>query len=211
MLQSIMVRRTGVARSAAELDDALRRLRSLEEAPDAPAARWMHSYALREPDGRFGLACLFEADEPQALRDHALRADLPAGEILPVTATRMGRGFAPALVYLLRRRAVGRDAAELDRRLATARRIADDMSRRLTWLRSHVVREADGTLGSVCLYQGVEPGALREHALRCGLPADEIVPVLGRIVFREDPAPGPGSANVVAARFLHPTSDRISP
>ncbi len=190
MVQFMMVRRTGVATSAAGLDNTLQRLRSLEEGPRLSAARWMHSYVLRESDGRFGLACVFQAGGAYVLRRHAVQADVPAGDILPVVTTRVVRNFAPTLVYLVRRRAFCRDTAELERRFATAQRIAEeDMPRQVSWLHSHVVREVDGALGSVCLYQGFEASALRDHAVRAGLPADEIVPVLGRIVFRKDPLP----------------------
>jgi hypothetical protein len=201
MLQLMMVRRTGVATSAAGLANVLKRLRALEEVPRLSAARWMHSYALRELDGGFGLACMFQADGAYVLRRHAVQADLPASDILPVVATRVVRNFAPTLVYLVRRRAFCCDTAELERRFSSAQRIAEeDMPREVSWLHSHVVHEVDGTLGSVCLYQGVEPGALREHAVRAGLPADEIVPVLGRIVFREDPLPPrPDSTRAVPA------------
>jgi len=38
----------------------------------------------------------------------------------------------------------------------------------------------------VCLYQGVDAQALRDHAAHLGIAADEITPVIGRIVFRAD-------------------------
>jgi hypothetical protein len=55
----------------------------------------------------------------------------------------------------------------------------------VSWLRTYAVRENDGSLGTVCLYQSVDAWALTEHAARTGMPADEITPVIGRIVFRE--------------------------
>lgn len=188
MTQTYLVRRSAVAASASELDAALRRLRSLEEqSPAALDARWLHSYALREADGRFGLACVFRADGVETLRRHALLAALPATTILVVDSTRVLRPFAPTRVYLVRRHALVRDAAHVGRRLATARRIADeDMPRQVIWLRSYVLREDDGALGTACLYQAVDAGALKEHAERAGLPVDEITPVFGRVVFRED-------------------------
>ena len=191
MTHTYLVRRSGVAASASELDAALTRQRALEEqSPPALDARWLHSYALREADGRFGLACVFRTDGVQTLRRHALLAALPAHSIHAVQATRVLRPFAPTKVYLVRRHGVGADATQLDRRLATARRIADeDMPRQVSWLRSYALHEDDGALGTACLYQAIDPGALREHASRAGLPVDEITPVFGRIVFREDPDP----------------------
>jgi hypothetical protein len=49
------------------------------------------------------------------------------------------------------------------------------------------VKEPDGRLGTVCVYQAVNEEAIREHAERVGMPADEIVPVEGTVIVREDP------------------------
>lgn len=197
MTQIYFVRRGTVAASASDLDAALTRLRSLEEQPSAGLdVRWLHSYALREADGRFGLACVFRADAADTLRRHALLAALPVRDIVVVQATRVLRPFAPTKVYLVRRHGVGRDAARFEQRLATARRIAEeDMPQQVSWLRSYVLQEDGAALGIPCLYQATDPGALREHATRAGLPVDEITPVFGRLVFREDPClPAPGQA-----------------
>ena len=195
-----VVHRPGIAAGAAELDAALTRLRAFEEQTPTLPARWLHSYALREADGRFGLVCVFEADGAPALEHHAAQTGLPAAEILPVATTVHLRSFAPTLVYLIRRREVWLSEAEHDRGAAESRRIGDEeMVREVSWLRSYVVRERDGTLGSVCLYQAISPAALREHARRCAMPADEIVPVLGRIVYRDDPRPQPTPDRAVPA------------
>lgn len=187
-MHTYLVRRNGIAAGATALSAALTRLRSLEDQPHALPVRWLHSYALREADGRFGLACVFEADDPEALHEHAERVELPVTDILRVVATRVQRTFAPTLVHLVRRRGFCRTDAELAQADQIARRIGDEqMARQVSWLRSYAVREHDGTLGSVCLYQGVDADALRQHASRAGLPADEVVPVIGRIVFRDEP------------------------
>jgi hypothetical protein len=187
IMQTYFVRRPGIAAGARELDAALTRLRSFEEKPSGLPARWLHSYALREEDGRFGLACLFEAEGVPALLRHAESIRLPATEILPVTGTQVVRAFAPTLVFLIRRRNAWQTAADLDRSAAAAHRVgAEEMADLVSWLRSYSVREDDGTLGSVCLYQSVDAQALLEHAARVGIPAREITPVIGRIVFRAD-------------------------
>lgn len=192
MMHTFLVRRAGIAAGATELNAALTRLRSFEERPHALPVRWLHSYALREADGRFGLACLFEAGDAQALQQHAKQLALPAEDVLPVAGTRVLRGFAPTLVYLVRRRGHCVSEADLERSHEIARRIGDEeMARQVSWLRSYTVREHDGSLGSLCLYQGIDADALREHAARAGLPADEVTPVIGRIVFRDEPASSP--------------------
>ena len=97
------------------------------------------------------------------------------------------RPFAPTMVYLIRRRNFWKTAAELEKSAAVSRRVGEEeMARAVNWLRTYAVKESDGTLGTVCIYQAVDSDALRQHAARVGMPADEIVPILGRIVFRED-------------------------
>jgi len=187
-MQRFIVLRRGIASTAAELDAALTRLREFEEKADAPNAQWIRSYALREPAGRFGLACVLEADDAQTLEWHAALTGVDANEILPIAATVFVRPFAPKMVYLIRRRNFWTTAAELERSAAISRRVGAQMSDEVSWLQTYAVRENDGTLGTVCIYQGVDAGALRRHAARAGMPADEIVPIFGRIVFREDAA-----------------------
>lgn len=186
-MQTFVVRRPGIAATAAELDAVLTRLRSFEEKPHALDARWIRSYALREADGRFGLACVVQSDSAQTLERHAELTEAPAQEILPVAAKVLVRRFAPTMVYLIRRRNFWKSTADFDKSAAISRRIGDEeMAREVSWLRTYAVRESDGTLGTVCIYQAVDPEALRKHAARVAMPADEIVPVIGRIVFREE-------------------------
>jgi Protein of unknown function (DUF4242) len=57
------------------------------------------------------------------------------------------------------------------------------------WIRSYVVGEESGELGTVCVYEGESPEAIRAHAEASGMPADEIIPVADTVVVRPDPAP----------------------
>lgn len=199
-MQTYVVRRPGIAVTAAELNAALTRLRLFEESPHALPARWILSYALREANGRFGLACVFQADSEQTLERHAELTQTPAQEILPVEATVHVRPFAPTMVYLIRRRNHWKTAADLDRSAAISRRVGDEeMACEVSWLQTYAVKEKDGTLGTVCLYQAVDPNALKEHAARVAMPADEIVPVIGRIVFRDEAQPQPSARSAIPA------------
>jgi hypothetical protein len=56
------------------------------------------------------------------------------------------------------------------------------MPDRVRWIRSYVTQEQDGSIGTVCVYQGTDAEAVREHARRAGLPANEILPVGDTIV-----------------------------
>src|SRR5690242_4483591 len=98
-MPTYLVRRRGIAANAKELDAALTRLKSLEERPSL-WARALHSYALREDDGRFGLICILAADDLRAVHEHARASLLPAEEIVRLAGTRIERPFAPALVHV---------------------------------------------------------------------------------------------------------------
>jgi Protein of unknown function (DUF4242) len=57
------------------------------------------------------------------------------------------------------------------------------------WIRSYVVSEDSGELGTFCIYEAESPDAIRAHARAATLPVDEIVPVADTVVVRADPAP----------------------
>ena len=59
----------------------------------------------------------------------------------------------------------------------------------IRWIRSYVLEEPDGTVGTVCIYQAASPEAIREHAQRADLPVDEIIPVVDTVLVRPDPEP----------------------
>jgi hypothetical protein len=63
----------------------------------------------------------------------------------------------------------------------------EEMPDRVRWIRSYVVREPDGTYGTICIYQARDPESIREHARRVGMPGDQIFPVVKTILIREDP------------------------
>ena len=71
------------------------------------------------------------------------------------------------------------------RSTAEGERMPDDVA----WIRSYVLAELDGTVGTVCIYQASSPEAIRRHAAAADLPVDEIVKVADTVVVRPDPAP----------------------
>jgi thiamine biosynthesis protein ThiC len=90
--------------------------------------------------------------------------------------------------FAIRRRNAWKSTQELEAVAARSRSIGDnEMSNEVRWIRSYVVAEADGTLGTVCIYQAVSPEAIRRHAQRVGMPADEITPVAATVIVRADP------------------------
>jgi hypothetical protein len=54
------------------------------------------------------------------------------------------------------------------------------------WIRPCVVQEADGTLGTVCIYEASDDHAIREHARRVGMPTDEITDVGKTVIIGDD-------------------------
>ena len=91
--------------------------------------------------------------------------------------------------YIIRRYNAWKNTRELEATAARSLNVGnDEMPDRIRWIRSHVVQEADGTLGTVCVYQATDADAIREHARRVGMPADEITGVADTVIIRSDPA-----------------------
>ena len=57
------------------------------------------------------------------------------------------------------------------------------------WIRSYVLAEDNGDLGTVCIYEADSPETIRAHAHRVGMPADEITVVADTVIVRPDPVP----------------------
>ena len=92
--------------------------------------------------------------------------------------------------YVILRRNGWRSGADLERAAERSRQVGDEeMSDDIRWIRSYVVKEHDGSLGTVCIYQASSPEKIREHARRAGIPADDVYPVLDTVFVRPDPQP----------------------
>jgi sporulation protein YlmC with PRC-barrel domain len=90
--------------------------------------------------------------------------------------------------YAIRRLNAWGSPEELEEVAARSKSVADEeFPQDVRWIRSYVIAEEDGTLGSVCIYQAASPEAIREHAHRVGMPADEIWAVADTVVIRPDP------------------------
>ena len=90
--------------------------------------------------------------------------------------------------YVIFRRCGWRTAEELQEAARRSTVEADRMPEDVRWLRSYVVAETDGSLGTVCIYQASGPEAIRRHAYASTLPVDEIVAVADTVVVRPDEA-----------------------
>ncbi len=91
--------------------------------------------------------------------------------------------------YVILRRGGWRTGDELQEAAARSTAEGDKTPDDIRWIRSYVVAEEDGGLGTVCIYQASSPEAIRDHASRAGLPADEIIAVADTVIVRPDPEP----------------------
>ena len=92
--------------------------------------------------------------------------------------------------YVILRRGAWADPPELEDAAARSKTVGDDeMSDDIRWIRSYVLAESDGRVGMVCIYEASSPEAIREHASRAALAADEIIKVADTVVIRPDPQP----------------------
>ena len=88
--------------------------------------------------------------------------------------------------YAIRRRNAWQSPEEIP--AERSKQVADDeFPSDIRWIRSYVIAEEDGTLGSLCIYQATSPEAIRKHAHRVGMPADEILNVADTVIIRPDP------------------------
>ena len=92
--------------------------------------------------------------------------------------------------YVILRRSGWRSGEELAEAAERSTRVGDEqMPHQVRWIRSYVLEETDGNVGTVCIYQATSPAAIREHASRAMLPADEIIQILDTVLVRPDPEP----------------------
>ena len=94
-----------------------------------------------------------------------------------------------ALFAILRRNGWGSPEG-LQAAAARSLAVADsEMPDDIRWIRSYVLSEESGKLGTVCIYEASSPEAIREHASRADLPVDEIIPIADTVIVRPDPVP----------------------
>lgn len=92
--------------------------------------------------------------------------------------------------YVILRRSGWKSGAELEAAAARSSKVGDEeMSDDIRWIRSYVLEEGGGSVGTVCIYQASSPEAIRDHASRAELPVDEIIRVADTVLVRPDPEP----------------------
>jgi hypothetical protein len=93
-------------------------------------------------------------------------------------------------LYAILRRSGWRSPEDLQEAAARSTRVGDEeMADDVRWIRSYVLDEGGGSVGTVCIYEATSPEAVRKHASLADLPVDEIVGVLDTVIVRPDPQP----------------------
>ena len=82
-------------------------------------------------------------------------------------------------------------ASPQDLEAAAARSTAegDKPDSGVRWIRSYVLAEESGEVGTVCIYEADSPETIRKHAETADLPVDEVIPIADTVVVRPDPTP----------------------
>ena len=91
-------------------------------------------------------------------------------------------------LYVILRRGGWKSGQELEEAAGRSKRVADEqMPDDIKWIRSYVLEEGAGSVGTVCVYEASSPEAIRRHASLADLPVDEIISVVDTVVMRPDP------------------------
>ena len=91
--------------------------------------------------------------------------------------------------YVIFRRDGWRTPDELQLAAERSTAAGEEMSDDVRWIRSYVLEEQGGSVGTVCIYQATSPEAIRRHAGKADLPVTEIIQVADTVIVRPDPTP----------------------
>jgi hypothetical protein len=93
-------------------------------------------------------------------------------------------------LYAILRRNGWSSGAELEEAAKRSKQVADDhMPDDIRWIRSYVLEEGAGSVGTVCIYEATSPEAIRKHASLADLPVSEIIAIADTVIIRPDPEP----------------------
>jgi len=90
--------------------------------------------------------------------------------------------------YAILRRSGWRSPDDLQLAAERSTKVGDeDMADDIRWIRSYVLSEGGGSVGTVCIYQATGEDAIRKHGDLADLPVDEIIPIADTVIVRPDP------------------------
>ena len=98
-------------------------------------------------------------------------------------------------LFMIRRNDGWKSGEELEAAAKRSTEVAEsDFPDSIRWIRSYVVHEPDGRIGTFCIYEAADGEAIREHARRVGMPGEEFYPVATTVVVRPDPVEAQAAA-----------------
>ena len=95
-------------------------------------------------------------------------------------------------LYGILRRKGWTSGGDLEEAAARSTTEGDKEGSGVRWIRSYVLAEDSGEVGTFCVYEADSPEAIRAHAASADLPVDEVVKIADTVVVRPDPAPVAG-------------------
>jgi hypothetical protein len=105
----------------------------------------------------------------------------------PIAVGRAIGDSRPMNLYAIRRRDFWGTPEDLQETAARSAEVGEEMADDVRWIRSYVIQEDSGRLGTLCIYEGTSVEKVREQAERTGMPADEITLVADTVIVRPDP------------------------
>lgn len=90
-------------------------------------------------------------------------------------------------MFTIRRRSAATTSEELESADARSEAVLAERADQLQRVRTYLVREPDGSFGTVCIYLATDADAIRAHAEAAAIPVDEINQVVALEVSRPDP------------------------
>jgi hypothetical protein len=93
-------------------------------------------------------------------------------------------------LFMIRRNDGWKTPEELEAAAKRSTEVAEsDFPDSIRWIRSYVVSEPSGDLGTVCIYEASDADAVRAHADEVGMPASEVLSIVDTVIVRPDPQP----------------------
>jgi hypothetical protein len=93
-------------------------------------------------------------------------------------------------LYAILRRSGWRSPQDLQVAAERSMKVGNEqMPDEVRWIRSYVLEEGGGSVGTVCIYEATSPEAIRKHASLADLPVDEIIAIADTVIVRPDPEP----------------------
>jgi len=90
-------------------------------------------------------------------------------------------------LYAILRRSGWRSPEDLQEAGERSTKAGEEMSDDIRWIRSYVLDEGGGSVGTVCIYEATSEDAIRKHGGIADLPVDEVIPIADTVIVRPDP------------------------